>query len=327
MDYRELLPRGAVDFFTSVPTPERVALEVRSWGATSGYRAMFGKRWSALLGLPAEALDAVASLPAAGYLRAAADILSPHLPDAAQAARRLREAGITRAVVHAPLPTDVPYPIDDTASLVAADPELYVGFVRIDPTDPRRAAAEIRRGVGDLGLRGVTLTPFWHGVRVSDPDLEPIFQAAAEVQAVVWIHTSLNWNTARPLELEHPRHIDELAGRYPQLKIVCGHGGFPWVQDLIMVAWRHQGVYIDFSAFRPQHVFVAGSGWDALAYYGSRTVQHKIVLGTTWTLLGVPPETILQEAADTPWPDDVKRRWLCDNAWALLELTTKEETR
>ena len=309
-----------VDIFTSVPTAERLALEIRSWGSTSGYSAIFGERWASQLDLSPKLIAEVAALPKDKYLSRAVRILQPHIPSLEGIIALIREAGIVTAVIHAPLPVDVNYANDATAGLVAEAPDLFVGFIRIDPTNGRRAKSEIMRGVRELGLRGITMTPFWHGIRCTDSEVAPVFEAAAELNIPVWIHCSMNWVTERPLELEHPRHIDEVAGRYPTVRIVCGHGGWPWVQDLVAVAWRHENVYIDISAFRPKNIFVPGSGWDAFVYYGARTIREKIVYGTTWTLLGVSPSALTQEARDVPWPDEVKRSWLHDNAHRLLGL-------
>lgn len=311
----------AVDVFTSVPTPERIALEIRSWGSDRGYRDMFADRWRRQLGLQPDLIDAVAALPRDGFLPAAADLLSGILPSLDDSLARLRRAGIRRAVVHAPLPVDVLYPNDATADLVAAAPDLLTGFVRVDPTAGTAAAAEVVRGVTELGLTGVTITPFWHGVPCTDRRARPLLEAASELQVPVWIHTSMNWVQSRPLDLEHPSRIDRLAGELPDLTILCGHGGWPFVRELVAVAWRHPKVYIDVSAFRPSHVFRQGSGWDPLAYYGDRTITSKIMLGTTWTLLGRDPDAILGEAWDAPWSEAARRAWIGGNAARVLGLS------
>jgi predicted TIM-barrel fold metal-dependent hydrolase len=230
----------------------------------------------------------------------------------------IRDAGITSAVVHAPLIGDVSYSNDATAALVEAAPDLLVGFCRVDPTTGDAAAKEIVRCVASLGLHGVTISPFWHGLPCSAEVVRPIFEAADELGVPVWTHLSQQWVRNRPLDLEHPRHVDEVAGRFPRVPILCGHGGWPWVNEVVAVAWRHPNVFIDVSAFRPKHVFTAGSGWEPLVYYGSRTVADKVVFGSTWSLLGLRPSVLVDEAWASPWPEAVKRRWLHDNAAQLL---------
>lgn len=317
------MERAVVDMFTSIPTAERAALEIRSWGSDPGYSAMFAKHWAKRLSVPIDVVEAVRDLRAHDFVARGSALLEPYMPVLDEVLRDLRVAGICKAVIHGPLITDVPYSNDATASLVAHAPDLLVGFARINPTGGEAAAQEVRRSVLELGLRGVTLTPFWHNVRCSDPEVEPIFRAAQELQVPVWVHTSINWRTDRPLALEIPYHIDEVAGRFPTVPIICGHGGWPWVMDMIAVAWRHANVFIDLSAFRPRHIFTTGSGWEPLVYYGQRTIANRLTFGTTWSLLGMTPEEVVAEATDAPWPDSVKQRWLHDNAWSLLQVAER----
>ncbi len=39
-------------------------------------------------------------------------------------------------------------------------------------------------------------------------------------------------------------YIDEVALTFPALKIICGHIGYPWTEEMIGVAWKHKNVYI-----------------------------------------------------------------------------------
>jgi uncharacterized protein len=309
---------AVIDMFTSLPTPQRLALEIRSWGRDAGYREMFGRLWERQLGLPASLVAEVAELPADDYLARAEELLAGKVPPLEDTIATLRGAGIERAVVHAPLPVDVAYPVAATAEVIAADPDLLCGFARVDGSDLDRAAVEVREGVAELGLGGITLTPFWHGLSCDDPRLEPILDIAAEHDVPFWVHTSMNWVTHRELELEHPRHVDRLAGRRPDVRIVCGHAGWPWVQEMVAVAWRHANVFVDYSAFRPKHLFVPGAGWEALAHHGSRGLRGKVVYGTTWTLLGRPPAELIAEARSVPWPEEATEAWLHDTAARVL---------
>ncbi|KAH0541843.1 hypothetical protein FGG08_003726 [Glutinoglossum americanum] len=49
------------------------------------------------------------------------------------------------------------------------------------------------------------------------------------------------------------RYIDEIALKFPALRIICGHIGVPWTQEMIGVAWKHENVYIDTSAHLPKY--------------------------------------------------------------------------
>lgn len=57
-----------------------------------------------------------------------------------------------------------------------------------------------------------------------------------------------------PSEVGRPiPYIDEVALKFPALKIICGHIGHPWTAEMIAVAWKHENVYIDTSAYLPKY--------------------------------------------------------------------------
>jgi hypothetical protein len=75
----------------------------------------------------------------------------------------------------------------------------------------------------------------------------------------VYVHSGINWWVDTAYDIGHPRNIDALASAFPDLRIVALHAGWPWVSDMVMVAWRHPNVYLDISAHRPAHMVVEES--------------------------------------------------------------------
>ena len=54
----------------------------------------------------------------------------------------------------------------------------------------------------------------------------------------------------RPSEPGRPiPYIDQVAIDFPELVIVCGHIGYPWTEEMVAVARKHENVYIDTSAY------------------------------------------------------------------------------
>jgi predicted TIM-barrel fold metal-dependent hydrolase len=46
------------------------------------------------------------------------------------------------------------------------------------------------------------------------------------------------------LSYTDPVHIDRVAGDFPGLKLAVSHGGWPWVQQILHVAYRRPNLYI-----------------------------------------------------------------------------------
>lgn len=309
-----------IDIFGSMPTPERLAFEIFSWGSEEGYSGVFQDRWADLQGLPRDVVKRVAALPRDGYRKTAVAIIEPYARPLSDILGELRAAGAAKTILHNLLPTEPGLANDDLAKLTAAYPDDLVGFARVRPDSGADGAKEIRRCVEKFGFRGVTMTPFWGKVRADDEVCVPLYEACVELDVPIWIHCSVNWSRGTPLSYEHPLHLDNVASRFPKLKIIAGHGGWPWIADIVATTWRHPNVYVDTTAFRPRHIATTGSGWEMLWYFMSRALRNKVIFGSTWSLLGMRVAEVVAEARDLGLDDKTEQRWMHGNAAALLKL-------
>jgi predicted TIM-barrel fold metal-dependent hydrolase len=185
------------------------------------------------------------------------------------------------------------------ANAVMEFPNRLIAFAGVDPNKPD-AADTLERAVRELGLHGALLVPFLHGLAADDRVYRPIFEKCVALDAPVWIHTSVNWSPGHPMELGHPLALDRLCGEMPKLKVIAGHGGWPWVPDLVAAAWRHSNLYIDPSGHRWKYLATPGSGWEMLLHFGNSVLQNKILFGTDWPLMPIPMKEIAEEARALP---------------------------
>jgi 5-carboxyvanillate decarboxylase len=132
---------------------------------------------------------------------------------------------------------------DELAEAVRNHPTRYAGLVAVAPQDPRRAALEIERGIQRLGLHGVIINSHTKGEYLADPKFWEIFEAAEANDAAIYIHPrDPSPGMVQPF-LDYRLHMGDLgfgvevafhtqaiinAGvfdRFPNLKLVIGHGG------------------------------------------------------------------------------------------------------
>jgi len=66
---------------------------------------------------------------------------------------------------------------------------------------------------------------------------------------------------------------------FPDLKIVCGHIGYPLTDEMISVAWKHKNVYIDTSAYLPLYYP------KSLIQYMNSYGKEKVLFGTNFPQL------------------------------------------
>lgn len=136
---------------------------------------------------------------------------------------------------------------DVVYKLLEKAPERFWAFASVDPHDTGRAVAELERAVCDLGFLGLKLSPPIQMFKPSDENLEPLYEKAVELEVPVLFHSGFTWLDDVSIYLAHPREFEVLALKYPELKIVLAHAGWPWVDEAMSLAMKYRNVYLDVS--------------------------------------------------------------------------------
>ena len=155
------------------------------------------------------------------------------------------EAGIDRAVVmgrkSAPMYGHVPN--EDVAELLSLYPDRFWGFGGVDGTDTAGAMAEIDR-IKAWGFKGVALDNGWYAEPWYDDDerLDPVYERCTEEGLVVSLTASIY--VGPDLDYCHPKHIQRVAKKFPEMKIVVPHAGWPWTTLMCAVAFQCRNVHL-----------------------------------------------------------------------------------
>jgi predicted TIM-barrel fold metal-dependent hydrolase len=207
---------------------------------------------------------------------------------------------------------------DIIAAGVRRHPNRFLGLASVDPNDRSKAVSELERAVKELGLVGLTLWPPFHKLPANHRLYYPLYEKALELGIFVVLHTSVNFSRSSPLEVSRPFYLDGVAVDFPELRLVASHAGWPWVTELMAVAWRHPNVFMEISAMRPKYMTRSGSGWEPLLNYGNTILQDRVMFATSWPLL--PLKRTVDEVRNFPLEDPVKEKWLYRNAAGFLGL-------
>lgn len=77
---------------------------------------------------------------------------------------------------------------DTVAAAIAAHPDRFEGFATLPTPDPKAAARELERAVGELGLRGAMLCGRTRATNMDAPEMFPIYQTAARLGTPLYVH-------------------------------------------------------------------------------------------------------------------------------------------
>jgi len=287
---------------------------------------IFGPRVAPLLGITAEELYKMKTTSTNMELR---DAIKPFLPKIRKLTmsiedfiEQLNKMGVEKAIIFN-LDEETPsriagLPNDYYADIVRQYPHKFIGFAGIDPLKKMEAVREIRRSY-DIGLRGVAIRPFMFGIPPHHAKMYPIYSTCVELDIPIWFHLSINYST-NTMEVERPIYLDIVAQDFPDLKIIAGHGGWPWVNELVAVAWRNTNIYIDIASYIPKYLDMKGTGWESLIHFGNTILQDRILFGSTWLFMGMSIKQLADGVMELPLKEDVKKKWLYINATKLLGL-------
>ncbi len=174
---------------------------------------------------------------------------------------------------------------NQTAALVRAYPDKLIGFMSVHPRDPQ-VLEEMEWAARDLGLRGIKLGPNYQNFDPLGEAACRLYTRAQEMGLPILFHQGTSPVRFADLDYAHPRHIDRLATRFPELRIVLAHLAHPWQADCIAVIRKHPHVWADISAlhYRPW------SYYTSLRLATEWSVLHKLLFGSDFPV-ATPQET------------------------------------
>jgi predicted TIM-barrel fold metal-dependent hydrolase len=312
-----------IDFECDTPTKEAVEDTIRLIHSgrgfdKEGYAQLMAPGWAAQIGMSLEEFN-----------QAKADVGLTAL------ALKLCEVDMARAMSHA----DIIAMLDaagvshacvgnagrrasneDVAKLAAEYPDRLIPWFRIWGDEGEAGVAKLEHGVKALGCRGFEISSYREQRYINDPAYLPFLAKCQELRIPVRITVGVHLLSDRAYDYAHPKHLDEIAIAFPDLKIVAGLGGWPWVPDLMAIAMRHPNLYVDFACRRVKQLLAPGAGYDALIYYGTRVLQDRILFGSGWGTSMLPLSQLVRETDDLPLTETVRKKWMGGNAARVLGL-------
>jgi len=204
---------------------------------------------------------------------------------------------------------------DSVIEFVKAYPNKFLGFVGLDPHKGMGAIAELKAAVNDLGMRGAAVDPYLAQIYANDAKYYPIYSKCCELDVPIVFTTGPATLVPNAI-IDHvaPRYIDIAARDFPELKIIISHGGYPWVNEAIIVAERNRNVYIDLSEYEFSPMA------EAYVQAANTMIPDKILYASAHPFVDF--HQALETYQKLDFKPEVRQKIMHDNAAKLLGLQT-----
>ena len=200
---------------------------------------------------------------------------------------------------------------DEVAAFVAEYPDRLVGVGSVDISNPMAAVREVRRCVDALGFKAIRVLPWLCERPPTDRLFYPVYAACCDL-GVPFCTQIGHTGPLAPSEVGRPIYLDQVALDFPELVIVGGHIGYPWTDEAIAVAVKHENVYIDTSAYTIERYP------EALVRYLKGHGRSKVLFGTNYPM--IPPSKALATLDSLALDPEATELFLFKNATRVFAL-------
>ncbi len=209
---------------------------------------------------------------------------------------------------------------DEMLAFGRANPDIVLGnWIQIGPDAGQAGLDELERcRVAGVGITGLAVSAVGNRRPITDPSFEPHYEyCVAHRMPVMFfvgytgVGAGMRGGNGILLDLSHPRYVDEIAVRYPDLEIIAARSAWPWQSEMIAILLHKPNVWAEFHGMSPKRLT------DELKHEIRTRLKHKVMFANDYPLLHY--EKIVGDWRAEGYPDDVLQRVLSGNAERFLQ--------
>lgn len=208
---------------------------------------------------------------------------------------------------------------EEIAEAAAANSDIMIAFASIDPHKGKRGAIEARDLIEKYGVKGFKFHPPLQDFDPADPIAWPLYEVIDHYGLPAIFHTGHSgMGTGMPggggirLKYGQPILVDEVAVRFPNIKIILAHPGWPWTDESLSMALHKPNVFIDLSGWSPKYFP------PQIVKYANSQLGHKFLFGSDFPL--IPPARWIAAYDEAGFKPELREPILKGNAAKLLGL-------
>jgi hypothetical protein len=208
---------------------------------------------------------------------------------------------------------------DYAANFTRNNPDIVYGnWIAINPAMKEFWLKEAKRLMaGNAGFVGFCQSQNSLGFPPSDPVWDPFYKLAIEAGAPVLLMCGLTGiGQGMPggqgvvLDDGHPRHVDRVAARHPELKILAGRPAWPWQDEMIAVLLHKGNIRYELHGWSPKYFT------PALKKEIGGRLQDRVCFGWDWPTLTL--ERLEKDWRELGYAEDVYEKVFHRNAEAFF---------
>jgi predicted TIM-barrel fold metal-dependent hydrolase len=200
----------------------------------------------------------------------------------------------------------------EVAQICKRYPERFIGVASVDLQRPMDAVRELRRRVRHEGFKGLRVLPWLWELPPDDRRYYPLYAECCELN----IPFCTQVGHAGPLRQSEPGrpipYLDRVALEFPELRILAGHIGVPWLSEMLSLLMKYPNVFVDTSAYKASRY-----PSDLLQYMRSSS-GHRVLFGSNHPFW--PASDCLANLSSLKLSDEAASLFLYKNATTVFNL-------
>lgn len=201
---------------------------------------------------------------------------------------------------------------EEVSAQIDQAPGRFRGLASVDLNRPMDAVRDVRKWVDGKRFVGVRQVPWLWDLPPNDRRYYPVYTACVDLGVPFCTqigHTGplLRSETGRMIP-----YLEEVLLDFPELVVVGGHVGFPWIDELTSMAIKFPNFYVDTSAYAVHRL--PANFIEFMKTLG----QNRVMFGTNWPML--TPAQCLQKLDTLGLSKNQKEAFLFGNAKRVFKL-------
>jgi len=206
---------------------------------------------------------------------------------------------------------------DELAEIQKRNPRKFIACGGLDVSNSfHNCLEEIQRCYFELGIKVFGIEPGRApGCDPSDSRLDDVYRLLQDLDCTVIIQTS-GLKGGQFLQYANPHHIEQVADKFPYLRIICAHGCYPFVREAIVTAMRRENIWLSPEGYLWH---LGHEDWMRAINKNFEGFSNKFLFGTAYPL--TPIKAFVENFKKLAFEEEFMPKLLYKNALDALGLS------